>query len=297
MSVTNIIENPLIDLEGLNTFKEEIEKEIDSNGGKLSDTLNVTKTVGGITSGTTYNKDTEFETVFRDMLNPTENPSLTNPSAVLTVAGSTLLESGSSVEKTFTVEFNRGTISPANGTSGKRSGAATGYSLNGSAAQNENTFTEVVTSLNNSFSATVSYEAGEQPKNNKGENYSTPLPAGDVNSNTITFEFVEAIWANTTDIETIQKLPLVSSNTKSKEFMFPAQTVQNVETFDIPANWTVTGVFVLNEMNNKWEDCSFEFAISNTTHIDAGGNTINYKRYSDSRGYQAGPRRVKVEFK
>ena len=75
------IENPLIDLEGLGTFKEEIEKEISVGNAALSDELNVTKATGGIKSGVTYQADTPLETIFRDMLNPTENPTLTNPIA------------------------------------------------------------------------------------------------------------------------------------------------------------------------------------------------------------------------
>ena len=292
----NKIENPLIDLEGLGTFKEEIEKEISVGNAALSDTLNVTKATGGIKSGVTYQADTPLETIFRDMLNPTENPTLTNPSATLSVNGSTLLETGSSVAKTFTVDFNRGSINPAYGTSGKRSGEATGYSLNDSESQSSKTFNETVTSDNKIFKATVSYAEGEQPKNSAGGNYSTPLPAGSVESNTITFEFVDAIWANTANIATVAKLSLVSKGSKSRELSFPAQTVQNVETFDIPAEWTVGKIEVKNELSGAWENCASEFTVSNTTHTDAGGNTVQYKRYSDNRGYSAAGRLIKVSY-
>ena len=290
------IENSLIDIEGLEVFKEEIEKEISENSGSLVEPINATKTVGGITSGTTYPKDTGFETIFRDMLNPTENPTLTNPSATLSVAGSTLLESGSSVEKTFTVDFNRGTISPAYGTSGKRAGEATGYSLNGGTEQQSNTFTETVNASNKTFQASVSYAEGPQPKNSAGQNYSTPLPAGSVNSNTVTFEFVDAIWANTANIATVAKLSLASKSSKSRELSFPPQTVQDVETFDIPVSWTVSKIEVKNELSGAWENCASEFTVSNTTHTDAGGNTVQYKRYSDNRGYSAAGRLIKVSF-
>ena len=287
-------ENPLIDLDGLNTFKTEIEKEISENSGSLSAPLTASKTVGGITSGTTYPKDTGFETMWRDMLNPVENPVLTPPSCALTVAGGTLLESGSSVSKTFTVTFNRGSITPAYGTSGFRSGEATGYSLNGGTEQATGTFTETVDASNKTFVSLVSYSAGEQPKNSAGEDYSSPLPAGSVNSNTITFEFVDAIWANTSDITTVAKLPLVNKGAKSKEFSFPPQTVENPECFDMPASWIISKIEVKNELSGAWENCASEFIITDVTHEDAGGNTVSYKRYRDNRNYSASDRQIKV---
>lgn len=290
------IENPLIDIEGLEVFKEEIEKEIEENSGSLVEPISITKTVGGITSGTTYPKDTGFETIFRDMLNPTENPTLTNPSATLSVAGSTLLESGSSVEKTFTLELNRGTIHPANGTSGYRSGVATSYALNNGTAQSSGTFTKTVSEANKTFKGSVNFAAGEQPKNNKGEDYSSPLPAGSVDSNIITFEFVNAIWSNAANNNVIAKEALISKGAKTKTFEFSPQTASSPEVFDVPSDFNITKIEVLNTLSNKWEDCASEFTQSITTHNDAGGNTVQYKRYSDNRGYSASERSIKITF-
>lgn len=289
------LENPMIDLEGLEVFKEEIEKEIEANSGSLSAPLTASKSVGGITSGKTYPADTGFEEMWRDMLNPVENPTFTAPTAALSTTGGTLLESGSSVSKTFTVTFNRGTISPAYGTSGKRAGEATGYSLNGGTEQQSNTFTETVNASNKTFQASVSYAEGPQPKNSAGENYSTPLPAGTVNSNTITFEFVNAIWSNATNNSTIAKEALISKGAKTKTFVFAASTASTPETFDIPVDLgTIDKVEVLNELSGKYESCINEFTVSNTTHNNAGGETVNYKRYVDSRGYSSGQRTIKI---
>ena len=290
------LEYPVIDLDGLEIFKEKIEKEIEANSGSLSAPLTASKSVGGITSGKTYPADTGFEEMWRDMLNPVENPSFVAPSAALSTTGGTLLESGSSVSKTFTVEFNRGKIQPSYGTSGYRSGEATGYALNGGTEQQSNTFTETVNASNKTFQASVSYAEGPQPKNSAGQNYSTPLPAGSVNSNTVTFEFVDAIWANTANITTIAKLSLVSKSSKSRELSYPSQTVANPEVFDVPASWTINSVMVYNELSGQWSDCSSEFTITNTTHNDAAGNSVAYKRYTDNRSYAAGPRKLKISF-
>ena len=292
----SIVENPLINLEGLNVFKEEIEAEISGSSGSLSAPITATKTVGGITSGTTYAADTGFEEMWRDMLNPTENPTFVPPSAALSTTGGTLLESGASVSKTFTVTFNRGSINPAYGTSGKRAGEATGYSLNGGTEQQSNTFTETVNASNKTFQASVSYSEGPQPKNSAGQNYSTPLPAGVVNSNTITFEFVNAIWSNAANNSTIAKEALISKGAKTKTFEFAPQTVSSPECFDVPSDFNITKIEVLNTLSNKWEDCASEFTQSTTTHTNAGGETVQYKRYQDNRGYSASSRSIRISF-
>lgn len=83
-----------------------------SGGGDavLTAALTTSKTVGGISSGKQYEANTPLETLFRDMLNPVENPTLTNPSATISAAGGTLVEEGVDTNKTLTVNFDRGKI-------------------------------------------------------------------------------------------------------------------------------------------------------------------------------------------
>ena len=266
------------------------------SGASLEQSLSVTENVGGVKSGDTYASGTKLEKIFRDMLNPVKYPSFTNPSVTISIPGSKLLETGGSLAATLTATFSRGSISPAYGTSGYRSGPVQDYSLNGGISQSGNTFNIVVTGSNNSFQVEASYEAGEQPKDSIGEDYSTPLAAGSVSSNTIAYEFVDALWANTANIDTIAKLALVSKSTKQNKFVFPAQTVANPEVFDVPASWTVTAVEVLNTLSNQYEDCSSEFTITDTTHNDAAGNSVSYKRYTDNRGYNADGRTIRIKW-
>jgi hypothetical protein len=196
----------------------------------------------------------------------------------------------------MTLTFSRGSINPAYGTSGYRSGEATGYSLDGGASQSENTFNVTVTSAKKSYQGAVSYGAGEQPKDSKGGDYDSPLPAGSVNSNTLTYEFVDALWANTANIASVAKLALVSKSAKVKQFDFPAQTTTNPETFDVPASWTVTAVEVKNDLSGQWENASSQFAVTDTSHNDAAGSSVAYKRYSFSLGYATGARSVRVKW-
>lgn len=263
---------------------------------KLKDDMNVVITVGGVNAGTYYVKDTDLEKIMRDMLSPVLYPTLVNPSASVSISGAKLLEKGYVLNTTATLSLNRGSITPPYGTSGYRSGPATGYSLNGSAAQVGNSFFIEVTESNATFRGSVLYSEGEQPKDSVGEDYSTPLPAGTVQTNTIIYEFVDALWANTANIQAVEKLALVSKTAKIKEFSFPEQTVYFPEIFDVPASWTVTAVEVLNTLSNQWENCASEFTITNQVHYDAAGREVAYKRYTDNRGYNAGARKVRIKW-
>lgn len=276
----------------------EILEEGGGGGGssELSEDMTAAIAVGGITAGTTYEEGTSLETIFRDMLEPTLYPTFTAPSATLSGSGSKLLEAGSTLNATLTATFNRGSINPAYGTSGYRSGAATGYILNGGTEQSGNTWSEVVTASNRSFSASVKYAEGDQPKDSKGNDYGSPLPAGSVNTGTVSYEFVDAMYANTSNIGTIAKLSLVSKSTKQRDMNFPAQTVVNPEVFDIPASWTVTAVQVKNDLSGQYEDASSQFTVTDVTHDNAGGVSTAYKRYTFSLGIATGARSVRVKW-
>lgn len=264
-------------------------------GGSLAEDLTTSLTVGGIPSGSFYEAGTSFEQLFRNLLNPTAYPTLTAPSATLSATGNKLLETGSTLNTTFTISFNRGSINPAYGTSGYRAGTAQTYTLDGD-TQGSNTFSKTITSAKTSYQGSVAYAAGEQPKDSTGANYNSPLPAGSVNTNTITYEFVDALWANTSNIGTIAKQALVSKSAKQKDFAFPAQTVANPEVFDVPASWTVTAVQVKNDLSGAYEDAISQFAMTDVTHNDAAGNSVAYKRYTFNLGYGTGARSVRLKW-
>lgn len=263
---------------------------------ELADDLTTSVTVGGITSGTEYEAGTSLEQIFRDMLNPVAYPVLTNPSVSLAGSGNKLLEAGATLAVTLTATFSRGSINPAYGTSGYRSGAVQGYTLNNGTEQAENTWSETVSASNKTFKCSARYAAGEQPKDSKGNDYNSPLPAGSVESGTVTYDFVDAMWANTSNITTVAKLSLVAKSTKQRDMTFPAQTVANPEIFDIPASWTVTAVQVKNDLSGAWEDASSQFTVTDTAHDNAGGVSTAYKRYTFNMGIGTGSRQIRVKW-
>ena len=142
-----------------------------------------------------------LEDVLYKMLTKTSYPTLTAPSASITYTGPTVVKVGSNVGSTsIRVNFNRGSISPAYGTNGYRAGAASSYSMKlegSSATQTDSNNTgvfQIQTFTRNSkgsvtITGTVSYSAGQQPKDSDGNNYSSPLTAGSVTGNA-TIQFI-----------------------------------------------------------------------------------------------------------
>lgn len=266
------------------------------SAGALTDLLKATKTVGGVNNGMQFESGTPLETVIRQILNPVEGPTLTPPSATITTSDAKVYEKGSTVSVTLKVNLNRGSISPAYGTSGYRSGPATGYSINGGVVQTGNTFVRTVDESNASYTGTANYSQGEQPKDSHGDNYGSPLPAGSVTSAVLTFEFVNAMWANQSSSSVIAKLPVVSKSAKTYTFNFPACSTDNPETFDVPSAWTITAVEVKNELTGGWDDATGEFRTSDTTHSDAGGTTTAYTRYTCSLPYAMDARQIRIKW-
>lgn len=261
----------------------------------LKDDLTASIGAGGIQIGDKFIANTELEALWRALLDPIKNPTLVDPSVSITPSGGLLMETGSSKEVTLIVNFNRGAITPDYGTSGLRSGEATGYTLNG-VSQSSNHFTVIVDETQGTFSATVNYAEGEQPKNSKSEDYDSPLPAGSVTSQTISYEFVDALWSNQQDITQVTKEALVSKSAKQKTFDFPAQTRQYPEIFDVPKSWGNITIEGFNDLTQRFESIPSDFDRSDVLHQNGGGVDVEYNRYTDNRGVNAGPRRIRISW-
>ena len=271
-----------------------------SGSSALTSALTSTVKVGGVDVGTQYPVGEPLEGIIRDILAPTLYPTFTDPSASLSVNGGTsVMEVGSTASKTFTITFNRGTITPAYGTSGYRSGVATKWVIGSGGdvdeSESSNVFVRQVDDDHKSFIGEVAYNIGEQPKDSSGNNYDSPYPAGVIVTNTITFEFVDPLYANVLDITQIGKF-LVSKAKKYQVITFPAQTVANPEVFDIPASWTVTAVEVENELSGAWEDAISQFTVTDITHQSLAGDDVAYKRYTFNLGYPTGARNIRVKW-
>lgn len=262
---------------------------------KLTSVLNVKEDQGNYKVGDTILKDTPLEEIIRKMLTKTNYPSFTDPTATLTATGSKLMETGSTATIDFTITYNAGKIHPQYGAASEfRAGIATAYALNGN-EQATNTFQEIVSETNKDFVGYVKYAEGVQPKDDEGNDYDHPYAAGQVPTNPVNFEFVDALYANTADINVIAKLGLVSKGSGSYIFDFPAQSETAPHEWHVPASWTVARVEFLNTLNNQYEQFS-QFDTGTITHKDAAGNDVNYVTYKDNRGVAAGKMKIKITF-
>ena len=77
------------------------------------------------------------------------------------------------------------------------------------------------------------------------------------------------------------------------EFSFPVAPAATPEIFDVPASWTVTAIQVKNDLSGAWEDASAQFTATDTTHDDAGGTSVTYKRYASNIG-DVGARKIRI---
>lgn len=277
---------------------------------ELTSALSVAVDVGGIDAGASYAAGTPLETILSDMLSPTLYPTIVEPTVRIT-SSQTLFEKGTNTYQVVSMTVSRGSITPAYGTNGYRAGTPSASTIADAAwwvyDSNFEEWMEYPSSHNNGFKVSAStakwyvvvyFADGEQPKDSKGNNYGQPYSnSNGEESNTITYTFVNAMWANTANIATVAKLSLVNnSTTKQRDMVFPAQTVANPEVFDIPASWTVTAVQVKNDLSGQYEDASSQFTVTDTTHNDAGGTSTAYKRYTFNMGMATGARTVRVKW-
>ena len=222
--------------------------EIVSGGaGSLERQITAAIDVGGVDAGDTFAQGTSYDDMWDALLNPTLYPTFTDPNASLTYAADAYYEVGATIPaKTATVALNRGTINPAYGTSGYRSGEATNYALASSGADTEysdsstSSGTFSVTALTRAtkgsitLTATVSYAAGEQPKDSKGNNYSSPLAAGSKTA-TKTMNFIQAYYYGKSASTTISDFTGLTKSVTAKgqkQFKFTTNNEHMVMAYD-----------------------------------------------------------------
>ena len=202
--------------------------ESGGGGGSTTKAITAAIDVGGIEAGTSYPMGTDLETIISDLLEPTLYPTLTAPSASITYGASQYYAVGATVSAMdATVALNRGTIAPSYGTSGYRSGAATGYAIATTGADteysdsSENSGTFNVPALTRATKGTIvvtgtaSYAAGEQPKDSKGNDYQTALAAGSVTASK-TLTFIQPYYYGVANSSTIADFTGLTANVTAK---------------------------------------------------------------------------------
>lgn len=264
----------------------------------------VNQTIGGISSGESFfSVPKTFGETMKALFYPVLYPTLTAPSNTFAHNVAYLQTIGASVNINFTSTFNRGSISPAYGTSGLRSGAGsiahfTGDGLPASVSGYptspliESLTGYTVISGVKTWSGAWSYDIGEQPLDSEGNSYSSPLPAGATGYQTASIEGVYPLFGTTSSISNPNtQQTLVSMITGDDiEFDLVPESGGYRQSFDISNAWLgarpLIGVETLNTVSDLWEyeggtaPLSLNrWTTSSVTHIIAG-NLINYTRYT-----------------
>ena len=208
-----------------------------------------------------------MEELWKALIAPALNPSFVDPSASISYYNTTLLEVGAQIaEQTAVLNFDRGKITPAYGTSGYRSGEATSFKLKTSGAdvdfpeatQDNGTFELPALTKssrgNITLTGTVAYAAGEQPKNSEGADFDKPLAAGN-KTTTKSYEFVYPFYWGVSNTETVDlsKLTKVVERKANKTFyyttadqhvVFACDKTYNLQTILDQNGFNVTDGFV-----------------------------------------------------
>lgn len=266
--------------------------------------------VGGIKVGTTFT-DFTFEQLMNELFYPELNPTLTAPSSSFTSSASNLIEVGSTVNITFTSNFNRGTINPAYGTSGFRAGLPNNYVYTGSGLTNaastalsnvQTVSNYVVAAGSNTWTGRVAYDAGEQPKTSNGNDFGSPLAAGQTSVRTITVTGVYPVFATSVDVGTMTKQALIDNAVAYVEVSMAAEDDTNKQMIDIESTYrAVTGVQFFNTISGQWEwlggnqaNSLTQWTVGTSTH-DVQGSTTDYASYVHN-SVKVGARQLRFYF-
>ena len=253
--------------------------------------------LGGIKAGTKASdlKGKPLSEVLDALLFPVVNPTFAAPTATLTLDSSVArTQEVGAVAPTadkFTHSFNKGSINIAGKKVNDRAGAETGFSLK---CNNGNIPTTFATAGSYTYAGTVSYAAGPQPKDSKGNNKSTPLAAGSVTTPSIVVNAVYPYFANTKSAAELTKQPLTTIN--YIEVSCVSENSQNRHAFALPATYNVTKIEYFDTVANKYNP----MAVSDFTGVvysqTVQGNSVQYKKYSRNTQGLSAATKFKITF-
>lgn len=221
---------------GSGKYQSNIEDETIAMTTAFGD-FKVGTTVGDL-SGKTYDE------LFDGILFPTVNPTFTAPSASISWNGyATTQEVGVAgpAASNFNTSYSAGAINLSGKKQANRGGAhdtASSFVYVNNDASNT-TLPATLPLGNTSFKYRAAYAEGPQPKDNKGNNYGSPLAAGTVDSTAITVNGTFPWFASTETAGELKKQSLVAwnataGNMSSGEFTVQPHTAAAPQMFKLP---------------------------------------------------------------
>jgi hypothetical protein len=230
--------------------------------------------------------------LFDGILFPTVNPTLTPPSASIAWSGYTSTQEVGATGPTannFTTSYNAGAITLSGKKQNNRGGAqniANSFIyVNGNAANR--TLPSKVTLGNTTFKYRAAYAQGPQPKNNKGNNFDSPLAAGSVDSGAITLNGTYPWYASTQTAGVLTKQALIAWNATDGAmqagatgvgFEVQPHTAAAPQKFKLPRK--ATSLQMYNTVAKAFETVALSDWDETTSQDTINGNTRTYYTYT-----------------
>lgn len=270
---------------------------------KEADATATVQALGGIPAGTKAAdlKGKPVSEILDTLIFPVVQPTYSNPSATISLKSTSttpMLQevgvTGASVPtaSSFNYSFNRGAISIAGTKKQDRAGEETSHKFqcNGS----DTLPTEFATRGQYKYKAVVSYAAGPQPLDSKGNETGTPLAAGSVNSNEVVINVVYPYFANTAAADTLTKMALTTNSYIEPQCV--AETSAGRHSFALPAIFTVGKIEYFDTVANAYKPMSVSDFTATEYNETVQGKQVAYKKYVRNTVGLSGATKFKVTF-
>ena len=267
-----------------------------SSGGVFTNPTPTDITVGGLVENSIIQGDT-WQEIISKIVYQEKFPTIVDPSFDVIVPQGNIFEINDYSKLYFYLRYNFGSITPAYGTNGFRSGSVVKYMMGNTNipySSNNQLYwynpDEVIPVVYEPYTLNLLFSVvrmvGPQPLSNKGNPYLSPYPAGNFQKSVVIY-FVLPWYATVESLTEYYKLPL---DILSKEYFETNMIGENilgdkqVALFSIYHN-TITGIKQYNTLSGVWEwingtkELSLStFDISSTT-MEINGNTFSYIMY------------------
>ena len=281
--VVTFLDNTTAEIE---VAKSEYESNIEDK------TLAMPNAVGGFAKGTKVEQleGKTFNEMFDDLLFPTVNPTFTAPSASIALKNyAATQEVGADAPTTanFTTGYGAGQITLNGVKQANRGGAhdtANSFIYYGSSADNK-TLPTKVTLGSTSYKYRAAFAEGPQPKDNKGNDYSSPLAAGTVDSSAVSVNGTYPWFASTSAASAenpVVKQSLVAWNATAGTMstgnfvLQPSGTLTQV--FKLPRQ--IKTLQMLNTVSGAMDTIGTSDYTETTETINIGGTDVTYYVYT-----------------
>lgn len=258
----------------------------------LDPTVATVEKLGGIAAGTTVKQLTgkSYDEIFDTLIFPTVNPTFTAPSASISLKSySNIQEIGADAPTAanFNVGFNPGAITLAGKKQNNRAGAQdveASKILYGSTKVES--LPSKVTAGAMDYYYRASYAEGPQPKDSKGNNYQTPLAAGNVDSGKVTVSGYRAAYSGLVSTNAITE-DVIKGMTKTvsakKAIKVSGPISEQYICFAAPKGWAVSNI---KDSNNFDVTSTYTTSTVSVTGLD--GQAVNYTVYLSGKMTQPG---------